>query len=163
SLPNSGSSEDADCTSQSGDSTLGPHGYAFTMAGSDQPGNDFGNFHNATKSGTKFEDVDGDGAARETGEPGIAGVQIHLFGTDGLGTAVHLQATTDANGDSSIVAPPGSYTVCETIPSGYTQSFPASGADCSGHGGGFGYSITLASGDSDTGNDFGNFRNGTKS
>jgi len=163
SLPNSGSSEDADCTSQSGDATLGPHGYAFTMDGADQPGNDFGNFHNATKSGTKFEDVDGDGAARETGEPGVAGVQIHLFGTDGLGNAVHLHATTDANGDYSIVAPPGSYTVCETIPSGYTQSFPASGADCSGHGGGVGYSITLASGDTDSGNDFGNFRNGTKS
>ena len=163
SLPNSGSSELADCTSQSGDATLGPNGYAFEMTGTDQPGNDFGNFHNATKSGTKFEDLDGDGAARETGEPGVANVTIHLFGTSGLGNAVHLHTTTDANGDYSIVAPPGTYTVCETVPTGYTQSFPTSGADCSAHGGGVGYSITLASGDTDSGNDFGNFRNGTKS
>ena len=163
SLPNSGTGELADCTSQSGDATLGPNGYAFTMSGANQPGNDFGNFHNATKSGTKFVDLDGDGAARETGEPGLAGVQIHLFGTDGLGNAVHLHATTDANGAYSIVAPPGTYTVCETIPAGYTQSFPPSGADCSGHGGGVGYSITLASGDTDSGNDFGNFQNATKS
>jgi hypothetical protein len=162
SLPNSGSAEDADCTTQSGDATLGRHGYAFTMSGSDQPGNDFGNFHNATKSGMKFVDTNGNGA-KDTGEPGLSGVTIHLFGTDGLGNAVHLHDTTNAQGNYSIVAPPGSYTVCETIPSGYTQSFPATGADCSGHGGGVGYSITLASGDSDTGNDFGNFQNATKS
>ena len=53
------------------------------MAGTDHLGNDFGNYQNGTKSGTKFEDPNGNGV-RDTGEPGIAGVQIHLFGTDGL-------------------------------------------------------------------------------
>jgi hypothetical protein len=53
--------------------------------------------------------------------------------------------------------------VCETVPTGYSQSFPTSGPNCSGHedASGFGYSITLASGETDAGNDFGNFRNAT--
>jgi SdrD B-like domain len=141
---------------------LGDGGYAIVVtSGSTDTGNDFGNFQNATKTGTKFDDLDADGAAREAGEPGIAGVTIHLFGTDGLGNALHEHATTDANGDYTFTVRPGSYTVCETAPAGYTQSFPSSGADCSGHGGGFGYAITLTSGQTDSGNDFGNFRNAT--
>jgi hypothetical protein len=161
SLPNSGSSDKANC---SVDSTLGAVGRGFTMAGTDHTGNDFGNYQNGTKSGTKFEDTNGNGV-RNAGEPGLSGVQIHLFGTDGLGNAVHLHATTDANGNYSISAPPGSYTACETVPGGYTQSFPTSGPSCSAHTGQstFGYTVTLTSGGTDSGNDFGNFRNGTKS
>jgi hypothetical protein len=161
SLPNSGTSDKADC---SVDSTLGAVGRGFTMSGVDHVGNDFGNYQNGTKSGTKFEDTNGNGV-RDSGEPGLSGVQIHLFGTDGLGNAVHLHATTDANGNYSISAPPGNYTACETVPAGYTQSFPTSGPSCSAHTGQstFGYTVTLTSGGTDSGNDFGNFRNGTKS
>jgi hypothetical protein len=161
SLPNSGSSDKADC---SADSTLAAFGRGFTMSGIDHTGNDFGNYRNATKSGTKFVDSNGDGD-RDAGEPGLAGVQIHLFGTDGLGRAVHLHRTTSATGAYSFSVAPGNYTVCETVPAGYTQSFPTSGPSCSGHSGasGIGYSITLTSGQVDSGNDFGNFQNGTKS
>src|SRR6266508_730655 len=82
-----------------------------------------------------------------------------------MGNAVHEHATTDVNGDYSFSVAPGSYTVCETVPTGFTQSFPTAGADCTGHDGasGFGYAITLTSGETDSGNDFGNFRNATKS
>jgi hypothetical protein len=161
SLPNGTTSDRADCTV---DSTLASFGRAFTMTGADHNGNDFGNYQNGTKSGTKFVDTNGNGV-RNTGEPGLAGVQIHLFGTDGLGNAVHLHTTTDANGNYSFSAPPGSYTACETVPTGYTQSFPTSGPSCAGHSGasGIGYSVTLTSGSTDSGNDFGNFQNGTKS
>jgi len=164
SLPSAGQPDAADCTSQSGDTTLAAVGRAFTLAGQNETGNDFGNFRNATKSGTKFEDLNADGV-RDAGEPGIADVQIHLFGTDGAGNAVHQHATTDANGAYSFSVAPGSYTVCESVPAGFTQSFPSSGADCAGHDGasGFGYAITLTSGETDSGNDFGNFRNATKS
>ena len=166
SLPNSGTGELADCTSQSGDPTLGPAGYAFTMAGADQPGNDFGNFKNGTKSGTKFVDSNGDGD-RDAGEPGLAGVEIHLFGTDGLGNTVHLHQNTDASGNYSISAPPGSYTACETVPAGYTQSFPTASTPnttaCVAPHGGRGWVVTLTSDSTDSGNDFGNFQNGTKS
>ena len=132
------------------------------MAGTDHTGNDFGNYQNGTKSGTKFEDTNGDGD-RDTGEPGLGGVQIHLFGTDGLGNAVDLHTTTAADGTYSFSAPPGNYTACETVPDGYTQSFPASGPSCAGHTGasGIGWAVTLTSGLLDSGNDFGNFRPAT--
>jgi hypothetical protein len=168
SLPNAGTTGNADCSAGSGNAAKG---YGFTMAGVDVTGKDFGNYKNATKSGTKFEDLNGDGD-RDSGEPGLAGVQIHLFGTDGLGNPRHVHRVTDANGAYSFASavPPGSYTVCETLPAGYTQSFPSTGADCSAHThsgtvtpGPKGYSITLGSGEVDSGNDFGNFRNGTKS
>ena len=163
SLPNTNTSDKADC---SADSTLGAVGRAFLMSGTDHLGNDFGNYQNGTKSGTKFEDLNGNGA-RDSGEPGIPGVEIHLSGTDGAGNAVHLHTTTDANGNYSFSAPPGSYTACETVPTGYTQSYPKAtttgSVACTSPHSGRGWSVSLASGGTDSGNDFGNFRNGTKS
>jgi hypothetical protein len=171
SLPNAGTADKANCSI---DPTLGATGRGFTMTGVDHTGNDFGNFRNGTKSGTKFNDLNGDGD-RDSGEPGLAGVQIHLFGTDGRGTAIDRHTTTavdnpatttvDETGRYSFSVPPGAYTVCESVPAGFTQSFPTSGASCSGHSGasGLGYAITLTSGQVDSGNDFGNFRNATKS
>jgi hypothetical protein len=161
SLPNIGTPDRADCVA---DPSLGSLGRAFKMTGADHVGNDFGNFQNGRKSGTKFTDTNGDGV-RNTGEPGLAGVQIHLFGTDNLNRAVHLHTTTNANGNYSFSVAPGNYTACETVPAGYTQSFPTAGPSCSGHTGasGIGYAVTLTSGSLDSGNDFGNFQNGTKS
>ncbi|MDX1449199.1 MAG: SdrD B-like domain-containing protein, partial [Acidimicrobiia bacterium] len=111
--------------------------------------------------GTKFEDLNADGT-RDDGEDGLEGWEIHLFGTDGQGNDVHEHATTDANGDYSFTVPPGSYTVCESQVGGWTQSYPQAGADCSEHGGGVGYDITLTSNETDSGNDFGNFSTGLK-
>src|SRR5215213_617192 len=116
SLPNSGSSDKADCGL---DTTLASVGRGFTMAGADHLGNDFGNYQNGTKSGTKFDDLNGNGV-KNTGEPGIQGVEIHLSGTNGAGAAVHLHTTTDVNGNYSFSVAPGSYTACETVPTGYT-------------------------------------------
>jgi hypothetical protein len=171
SLPNAGTADKASCGV---DPSLGATGRGFRMAGADHTGNDFGNFRNGTKSGTKFHDLNGDGD-RDSGEPGLAGVVIHLFGTDGGGNAVHRHTTTatdnpatpavNETGRYSLSVAPGAYTVCETVPAGFTQSFPTSGASCSGHSpaSGLGYAITLTSGQVDSGNDFGNFRNATKS
>jgi len=126
--------------------------YTVTLASGDvDDGNDFGNFRNATKSGMKFHDLNGNGV--NDGEPGLPGWTINLTGTDGMGNSVSASATTDENGDYSFSVPPGTYTVSEVLPSGWTQSYPASGS----------YTVTLASGDVDDGNDFGNFRNATKS
>src|SRR5262249_36190410 len=148
----------ADCSGHGGGV-----GYSITLASGDSDtGNDFGNFQNATKTGTKVVHRKGNGA-KDTGEPGLSGGTIHLVGTDGRGNAVHVHATTNGSGAYTFSVAPGSYTVCETIPSGYTQSFPTSGADCSAHGGGLGYAITLTSGQADTDNDFGNFQNATVS
>jgi hypothetical protein len=118
----------------------------------------FGNFMNATKSGTKYH--------AESGAP-LEGWAIHLYGTDGLGNAVHEHATTDAAGNYSFSVPPGSYTVCEEQQLGWTQTYPTGatpGATAcewphdNGHGpvilGAWGWAVTLASGEEETGNDF---------
>lgn len=126
---------------------------------------EFGNYQPGDVSGKKFQDADGDGVFDE-GETGLAGVHIHLFGTDSYGSSVHLHAQTDADGAYSFDdLQPGSYTLCETIPAGYTQTAPATGPDCSTHtdpadppgdAGGTGISVTLGSGDNDIDNNFGN-------
>jgi hypothetical protein len=123
----------------------------------------------------KFEDEDGDGAAREYGEALLGGWEIHLFGTAGTGAAVHLHTmTAPTTGAYSFSVPPGTYWVCETQQTGWTQSYPKSGVTdagaCPAHaaGGGtpagagaasgWGYNITLVSQQVDANNDFGNFR-----
>ena len=161
-------SEPAPADNECGDTIagLGDGGYAITVtSGSSDPGNEFGNFRRATKRGMKFNDLDADGV-KEAGEPGLDGWRIHLFGTDGLGNAVHEHATTAGGGNYSFSLAPGSYTVCEELQSGWTQSFPNPGTDgsaCEGHSpdsggtmGPYGYGITLVSGQVDYDNDFGN-------
>lgn len=153
----------ADCTTHThgGTITPGPRGYLITLtAGQDDTGNDFGNFQQQIpqnlKRGVKFNDLNGDGV-KDVNEPGLQGWEIHMFDTATGGQVFHEHRFTDANGVYSFSGvPPNAYTVCETQQSGWVQTFPTSGADCSAHGGGFGYSIVLAENTQDTDNDFGN-------
>jgi hypothetical protein len=149
-------SPDDDTTSiNTVDPTKGEFGYAVTLtSGQTDSGNDFGNFQQATKTGTKFNDLDGDGV-RDPGEPGLAGWVIHLAGTDGQGHAVNVSTTTDASGNYSFTVNPGVYTVSEDQKAGWIQSYP----DIPGDGD---WDITLTSGQTDSGNDFGNFQAATK-
>jgi hypothetical protein len=130
---------------------------------------DFGNHlqdpgRSGTKTGTKWNDQNGNGV-RDTGEPGLAGWQIHLFSTSDPN--FHRQVTTDANGNygfNGIAA--GTYLVCEAPQAGWMQTAPnaqtpAAGeqiVDCSAHPGvaGRGYQFTIATGETFPGNDFGN-------
>jgi hypothetical protein len=132
------------------------------VAGTENTGNDFGLYRNATKTGMKFEDMDADGAAREAGDPVVAGWPIYLSGTSGMGTPVTMSTTTDALGAYSFSVPPGTYTVCEGSQTGWTQSYPATGASCAGIPSaiGVGYEVTLTSGQAEYHNDFGNWRPG---
>jgi hypothetical protein len=131
--------------------------HAITLVSNEtDSGNDFGNWRYATKSGTKFEDLNADGV-RDAGEPGVPGVEICANGTC---------TTTDANGDYSLTLKPGSYLVCEQDVSaiGWVQSYPDNTV-CSGVAGAApgGWDITLVSNETDSGNDFGNWRYATKS
>jgi hypothetical protein len=82
-------------------------------------------------SGLVFADFNGD-ALVDFGEPGIAGVLISLDGTDDLGSPVHLSQSTDADGTYVFLnLRPGTYTITETQPAGYTQ-----GKNSVGTGGG---------------------------
>src|SRR2546422_7345535 len=159
------------CVAGSG---LGPGGYALTVtSGSSETGNDFGNFQQGTKSGVKFNDLNGNGA-RDAGEPGLLGWTIEAF-ADGNGdgtlsateaaAAPAAVAITDASGAYTLTLNPGTYVVCEVLQPTWTQSKPANtkcaaGSPTLGPGG---YALTVTLGSSDTGNDFGNFQKGSKS
>ena len=76
---------------------------------------------------------------------------IKLIGPGGTATAI-----TDINGEYIFTGvPAGTYTVCETITSGWMESFPTAG-----FGGacptGYGWSVTVAYGDGAEFNNFGN-------
>lgn len=79
----------------------------------------FGDQPAGTVSGIVFHDLDGNGL-RDSGEPGIGGVSIRLM--DGTG-----QRTTTTSGDGSYLftfVTPGSYSVEETDPLGYSSTTP---------------------------------------
>ncbi|MCA9085082.1 MAG: matrixin family metalloprotease, partial [Planctomycetaceae bacterium] len=92
-----------------------------------------------TISGTKFEDVNGNGL-RDSGEPALGGVRIYLdlnhngafdntpveFLTTGFGVpGVEPSVITDANGNYLFTeVPAGDYTVREVVPRGYSQTYP---------------------------------------
>jgi len=94
--------------------------------------------------GFKFEDLNANGA-RDPGEPGLAGVTIHLTPAAG-GTA--QTTATDASGNFLFTdVAPGSYVLNEDVPAGFTQTMPASD----------GIPVTLVSGGTSLDNVFGNF------
>lgn len=82
-------------------------------------------------SGIVFEDFNDDGQV-DFGERGIAGVAVTLTGTDFLGNAVSMSATTDSDGAYIFASlQPGTYDIIETQPAGYLQ-----GTDTVGTAGG---------------------------
>src|SRR5262245_6793137 len=153
---------------------LGDHGFAITLtSGQQDTDNNFGNFQQATKSGVKFNDLDGAGTG--TTGPGLAGWTIEAFtDSDGNGTLSQSEfaagpaatALTGAGASYSTTDHPGKYIVLEVSQAGWKQSVPG-GSDivaATGTGlGDHGFAITLTSGQQDTDNNFGNFQQATKS
>jgi hypothetical protein len=102
----------------------------------------FGNFACLTVSGTKVNDLNGNGV-RDDGEPGIAGWTIDLY-RNGVLVAT---TTTGADGTYSFeVCAGGGYEVREATPPGWTPITPSS------------FQFTAASGVDVTGIDFLNFQ-----
>src|ERR1041384_2734876 len=129
--------------------TLPASGAPYTFAaqsGQNLTAKDFGNFRNGSISGMKFRDLNADGA-RQGGEPGLLNWRIHLFRG-----SLHLDSTlTDAGGNYSFSnVGPGALTVSEQLQTGWTQTMPGPPGT---------YPVTLQSGQSVTGRDFGNARN----
>jgi serine-aspartate repeat-containing protein C/D/E len=73
-------------------------------------------------SGVKFLDANGNGA-RDSGEPGLAGVEIHVADENG----VLLNGLSGADGSFQIcgLTVNGAFRVSETVPSGYAATAPA--------------------------------------
>jgi hypothetical protein len=87
-------------------------------AGQNVKKKDFGNFKLGTISGMKFNDKDGDGR-KDAGEGGLSGIVITLKGPKGL----TLTTTTAADGSYSFTGlKAGTYTLSETVPSGWRQT-----------------------------------------
>jgi hypothetical protein len=148
----------------------GVHAFAIVSGAPGAPDvhadNDFGNYQPSTKSGVKYHDLNGNGS-RDAGEPGIAGVTIALL----LQGNVEQTTVTDAQGSYQLTGllPTKTYLVCEVLPPGHAQSAPNGGtslgageslADCPTGYAARGYQVSVTgSGQSFTGNDFGNYQN----
>ena len=111
----------------------GEYGYAITLtSGQEETGNDFVNYEQATKSGTKYNDLDADGEFNGS-DVGLSGWTIYAFADDGDVTGV-LDASdtlvastnTDGSGDYTLTLDPGDYIIVEGAQSGWFES-PASG------------------------------------
>jgi serine-aspartate repeat-containing protein C/D/E len=96
-------------------------------AGGSSIANEFGNFRGVltgTIAGAKFNDLNGNGV-RDAGEPGIAGVTITRTASVNDPVGANLSVVTDADGNFTFAAVPfGSFTISETVPAGFVQTFP---------------------------------------
>ena len=126
------------------------------------------------KSQYKFHDLNANGT-RDAGEPGLQGWRINLYtdpennDTVESGQAVSQFGDTDAAGNYSFgQLLSGNYIVCEALQTNWFQSRPVTGqtppsgetlATCPG--GTTGYGFAVGGGGNLTGNDFGNFQQGT--
>src|SRR5262249_15465477 len=145
-------------------------GYTFTtQSGTNLDTNDFGNFHQVTKSGVKWEDVNGN-HVRDAGDNPLSGWEIRLY--DGSGNQI-ATTTTGVNGAYSFgPLGPGTFTVCEVLQTGWQQTYPIGSTvkpnesiatNClPPNGNRFGYTFTTKSGTNLATDDFGNFHEITK-
>lgn len=82
----------------------------------------FGNRGALGISGTKWNDLNGDGV-RESGEPGLAGLSVRLVGGP---RNADIMTTTGGDGSYSFNdLEPGTYTVSEEMLTGWVQTWPA--------------------------------------
>ena len=100
---------------------FGPFQTVTVPASGSVSGVNFGNYERTSVHGYKFNDLNDNGV--DNGEPRLGGVTIVLTGTNGRGQAVSETTTTAANGEYSFTPlAPGTYTVSEQVPAGWTQT-----------------------------------------
>lgn len=94
-------------------------------AGENSTGHNFGNFQNASISGFKWNDLDGNGLF-DNSENKLGNWEMTLYDSQDNQLAT---TTTNVSGSYSFGnLAPGSYSVCETQQNGWVQTFPASNA-----------------------------------
>ena len=114
-------------------------------AGEDFNDADFGYFKLVTLSGTKFDDVDGDGV-KDAGDPGLAEWEIELD-IDSNGT-IDQTVLTEADGTYRFAnIGPGTHTLSEVLQAEFVQTAPIGGVQ----------TVTPQSGQDVADLDFGNF------
>jgi uncharacterized repeat protein (TIGR01451 family) len=113
-------------TVQSGWTVTTPNPQTVTVAPATSSVVEFGNKRVTYQiCGIKWNDLDGDGV-KDPNEPGLPGWTINMvFQTPG--GPLDVQTTTDANGQYCFTGlAPGTYTISETLQSGWIQTFPPS-------------------------------------
>jgi len=117
------------------------------LSGRTVTGCDFGShLPTSTICGAKWNDLDND-RVRDPGEPGLGGVQIYVdANNDGLCGTGEQTVFTASDGAYSFALEPGTYTIRETVPEGWTQTAPDDGY----------YTVTTTDGTTVSGCDFGN-------
>ncbi|HEX2085816.1 MAG TPA: SdrD B-like domain-containing protein [Solirubrobacteraceae bacterium] len=114
---------------------------------------DFGSYVGASVSGTVFEDLDADGAAREAGEPGASGRRVYLDGdADGARDATEPSVLTDAA---------GAYAFSGIVAQAWQVRLELSGGDACDSPSPCRADLVLTSGANATGHDFGVHRTGS--
>jgi uncharacterized repeat protein (TIGR01451 family) len=127
-------------------------------AGMNGQNNNFGELQPAGLSGFVYADADDDGV-KEPGESPIPGVTVTLTGSDDLGAAVNIVATTDAAGFYRFQnLRPGTYTITETHPGGFIDGKDAIGSQGGTAGNDVMSAITLAAGVLGINNNFGEIK-----
>lgn len=106
-------------------------------------------------SGFVYHDLDNDGV-KDTGESGIAGVVLHLTGTDDQGNKVDLTVTTDAGGAYTFAnLRPGIYAIREDQPAGFQDGQDTIGTQGGSTDNDLFYEIVLEAGVNGLNNNFG--------
>jgi hypothetical protein len=125
--------------------SAGYHTVSLT-SGQNSTGKNFADTQKVLISGTAFNDLDGDGV-KDSGEAGIASRRIYLDADlDGVFDATETSTLTSSTGAYTFkTLAAGSYRVREVLPSGWRRTAPSAGY----------FSLTLASGASSTGRNFG--------
>jgi hypothetical protein len=107
-------------------------GIDLTKSAATSGGFNFGEVRGGVLSGVVFRDLNNDGVQAATGEPGIAGVTVHLTGTDSHGNPVDKTTITGSDGSYTFDnLKAGTYSVQDVRPPGY-----ADGVDKAGTSGG---------------------------
>ncbi|QIF03840.1 SdrD B-like domain-containing protein [Roseimicrobium sp. ORNL1] len=92
--------------------------------------NNFGELPPSSISGFVYNDSNNDGVYDTPGEAPIPSVSVKLTGTDDLGNAVELFATTDGTGAYSFTnLRPGDYVIEETQPAGFLDGIDTPGTN----------------------------------
>ncbi len=108
----------------------------------------------ATISGSVITDNNGNGTQDANDTVQLPNVTLTISGTDVFGNEVTETVTTDADGNYTVNLPPGTYTVTETTPTGYTSTGAEPGTTGSNVVDADSITITVNSGETSANNDF---------
>lgn len=125
---------------------------SINQSGQSRTGQSFGNVELGSISGTKYEDLNGDGdrGYEQGSEPGLENWTIELYSTS---EGKIKSVITDSKGDywfDNLL--PGDYKVCEVLKNGWVNTQPGNGSLC--------YDINLKPGEDLKKINFGNFKVG---